>query len=169
MEDKISLQIDASTAFGSGYHGTTQGCLYLIQDIFSRCPWDTAWDVGCGSGILALGMNALHPGSAGGSDHDPEAIVQAEHNARINGIPTTFICEDGLPKVAEHCDLVVGNLVASLLIQWAPCFKNQRQLVLSGILETQAQEVMETFSSWGWTLQKSVTLEEWCSLWVQRS
>jgi ribosomal protein L11 methyltransferase len=168
MDNKISLKIEASTAFGSGHHETTQGCLQLIQDVFSHHPWTKAWDVGCGSGILTLAMNALIPGSACGSDNDPEAITKAEHNAKVNHIPTTFYCAEGFPPAAHSCDLVVGNLVASLLIQWAPCFETQRQMILSGILASQAEEVLETYRSLGWAERKTLTLGDWSSLWIQR-
>lgn len=168
LENKISLQIEAATAFGSGYHETTQGCLQLIQEIFSQHPWRKAWDLGCGSGILTLAMNALLPGSAQGSDNDADAIIQARHNADINHIPTTFFCQEGFPKVAQSCDFVVSNIVASLLIQWAPLFSHQRHLVLSGILTRQAQEVIDTYASLGWSPNRIITLGDWSSVWVHR-
>lgn len=158
---KFSLYIEPTCAFGSGHHETTQGCLLLIQDLYEQRPWVNALDLGCGSGILALAMEHLHPGHVQGSDCDPEAVALAMKAARDHGVSIPFFVAEGLP--AEHSyDVIVANLFSYVLRELAPFMQGARDLILSGILLEQEQEVMQAYSSW--TLKKRLPMGLWVSL-----
>jgi ribosomal protein L11 methyltransferase len=156
--DLISLQIEAATAFGSGYHETTQGCLYLLQDLFLRSSWKKAWDVGCGSGILTLAANALISESTIGSDLDPEAILVAKENAVQNEIPSDFFVAAGIEhpqskllisetpqKQTGMVDLIIANILLKPLQDLAPSFSVVPVLILSGFLDFQEKALLDFY------------------------
>jgi ribosomal protein L11 methyltransferase len=165
---RFSLCIEATTAFGSGHHETTQGCLALIQTLAKDAPWTRALDFGCGSGILTLAMNALCPGSAEGCDHDPESMRIARDNAILNDLPSVFYLGDA-PAMVPY-DLIVANLFANLLLDLAPVFSRNatQQLILSGLLREQTEDVVSRYASLGWQLQHTLSLNAWDSLWLKR-
>ena len=164
----VSLCVDAGMAFGSGHHETTQGCLFLIHELFQTQPWQRALDLGCGSGILALAMNGLLPGSAVGSDNDPEAVTVAKENALINHIPCAFEVCEGMPNSEKPFDLIVANLYSYVLSELAPAMAGASHLILSGMMQHQAPQVQEVYSSQGWKCTQSRELGQWTSLWLSR-
>ncbi len=82
----IALQIDAATAFGSGEHGSTYGCLSAIDWLAPSLGVDPALDVGCGSGILAIAIAKLGRSKVVATDIDPEAVRVCRENARLNAV-----------------------------------------------------------------------------------
>lgn len=166
LSHRFSLCLEAATAFGSGHHETTQGCLFLIQQLWEKDPWTRALDLGCGSGILAMAMNSLNPGSAFGSDNDPEAIRVATENAILNNIPTAFTLADGVPQNFDKIDVVVANIFSDILIDLAPYLTAPRNLILSGMLLDQAPKVLEAYGNSQWKLHASCPLGEWISVWL---
>jgi len=164
---RFSLCIGATMAFGSGHHDTTQGCLKLIQDLWKQTGWTKALDFGCGSGILAMAMNCISPGSARGIDNDPDAIRLAKENAILNHCPTLFILGDSVP-LDNSFDCIVANVYGPILIDLAPQFACASHIILSGILKTQAGEVIEKYTLLGWQVEKHIDSKEWSSLWLKK-
>jgi ribosomal protein L11 methylase PrmA len=162
-----SLAIGASLAFGSGHHETTQGCLSLIARMHAKDPWIRALDWGCGSGILALAMNCLVPGSTEGIDCDQQAVKVANSHSQLNGIATRFFLAEQPPSQAQY-DAIVANLLAPLLVRLAPQIALSRQVILSGMLADQVPQVMQAYQSHGMELIESCPLGEWVSLWLGR-
>lgn len=162
-----ALCVSATTAFGSGHHATTQGCLQLIQDIWDDGGWKKALDFGCGSGILALAMNCLNPGSAMGIDNDAEALVVAHDHARMNQCPTEFIHGHCLPPDLEF-DCIVANVYGPILMDLAPTFSHASNIVLSGILQIQMADVLRVYQDLGWILKKAIENNEWVSMWLKK-
>lgn len=160
----FSLFIEPTCAFGSGHHETTQGCLFLIQEKAKKKKWNNALDLGCGSGILALAMERLHPGHAQGSDCDEEAIVMAQKAAHDHGLSIPFFVEEGLP-FGHTYDLIVANLFSYVLCELAPRMKGAQDLILSGILCEQEQDVCAAYKDW--TLKKRLVMGSWVSLWFE--
>ena len=153
--DRHVLCIPAAMAFGTGEHATTAMCLRLLLAV-SRRHAPGAWDVldlGTGSGILALAGIAFGAGTALGVDHDPHAVRTARENARLNGVGLrqARFEQVELPawrnRPARVWPVVTANLFSELLIRLlpeiiAPAVAPGGDLILSGVLATQAAEVV---------------------------
>ncbi|WP_297910077.1 50S ribosomal protein L11 methyltransferase [Thiomonas sp.] len=142
------LRLDPGLAFGTGTHPTTQLCLrWLLRQGSLRER--QVLDYGCGSGILALGAALLGVEAVDAVDIDPDAVQATRLNAEANGLRLRHVCHvDELP--AQRYDVVVANILASPLRLLAPVLAARArpggQLVLSGILERQAEELIEVYA-----------------------
>ena len=151
--EKAALYLEPGLAFGSGSHPTTRMCLeWLASHIKAD---QVVLDFGCGSGILAIGA-ALLGARVIAVDHDDQAITATRENAQFNGvseqIQTLTLVDWGRDRswqASEHFDVVVANILAAPLIDLAPTFsRSLRQggsLVLAGILDHQASQVMQAY------------------------
>lgn len=182
-EGQIGLQIDAATAFGSGEHGTTKGCLQAMLDLKGRgaCPWNVL-DMGTGSGILAIAAWKLWKTPVLAVDNDPEAVRVARHHQQINNVPEgatemTCACGDGfneeLTQKRKPYDLVIANILAGTLKEMAPDLKTVSDengyVILSGILNEQAQSVIECYKRQGLRLKNRIEIGEWSTLTLQNA
>lgn len=148
-----ALHLDPGLAFGSGSHPTTRLCL----DWLARAELDAraVLDYGCGSGILALAALKLGAQRALAIDHDPQALLATRENAQYNAIalPGDGITglEVGLPDALgeRSHEVVVANILANPLIELADvlcgALKDSGVLVMAGLLEDQAQAVMDAY------------------------
>ena len=153
--EKAALYLEPGLAFGSGSHPTTRMCLeWLASHIKAD---EVVLDFGCGSGILAIGA-ALLGARVIAVDHDDQAITATRENAQFNGvseqIQTLTLVDwgrDGSWQASEHFDVVVANILAAPLIDLAPTFSRSLRrggsLVLAGILDHQASQVMQAYPS----------------------
>jgi ribosomal protein L11 methyltransferase len=143
--DRLAVTIDPGLAFGTGTHPTTKLVLaYLDRTVRGG---ERVLDYGCGSGILAIAAAKLGAAHVDAVDVDPQAVETAAANARANGIALNATLPDAL--AAAHYDLVVSNILAQPLILLAPLLAARGpRLVLSGILDEQAEEVMRAYRSW---------------------
>ena len=145
-KDKLLIQIDPGTAFGTGKHETTQLCIRQLEKYVK--PGDTMLDMGCGSGILSVAGLLLGAGSAIGVDIDALAVKTAVANAEINHVGDKFtgICGNLADKVTGTFDVVVANIVADvviLLTKDAPRFmKPDTVYIMSGIIDTREDDVL---------------------------
>ena len=145
-KDKLLIQIDPGTAFGTGKHETTQLCIRQLEKYVK--PGDTMLDMGCGSGILSVAGLLLGAGSAVGVDIDALAVKTAVANAEINHVGDKFtgICGNLADKVTGTFDVVVANIVADvviLLTKDAPRFmKLDTVYIMSGIIDTREDDVL---------------------------
>ena len=181
--DKIMLQIDAATAFGSGEHGTTAGCLDALQDLKRDGfkPGRTL-DLGTGSGILAIAAWKLWGTPVLATDIDPESVRVTDVHADMNGTPLspgalTTAAGDGfnIPVLQDGSvfNLVIANILAGpvmamaqdIIVRTAP----GGYVLLSGMLGEQAPEVMAAYTSKGLKLVKRYDREEWTSLLLQKA
>ncbi|MCC6598831.1 MAG: 50S ribosomal protein L11 methyltransferase [Alphaproteobacteria bacterium] len=182
-QSQMALQIDAATAFGSGEHGTTRGCLEALLDLKGRgaCPWNVL-DMGTGSGILALAAWKLWKTPVLAVDDDPEAVRMAAHHQSINGVPDgamqmSCVCGDGfaeeLTQARKPYDLIIANILAVTLREMAPALKavsdENGYVVLSGILNTQAQSVIECYALQDMVLKNRIEIGEWSTLTLQNT
>ncbi|AKS40936.1 50S ribosomal protein L11 methyltransferase [Wenzhouxiangella marina] len=143
------IRLDPGLAFGSGTHPTTALCLEWLdgQDLSGQ----TVIDYGCGSGILAIAAALQGAERVIGVDHDPQAIEATRDNAQRNGVADAI--EALLPAdfQPEPCRLVLANILAGPLIELSDricdCLAPGGRLVLSGILETQAEDVAAAYRS----------------------
>ena len=146
--DALNLVLDPGLAFGTGSHPSTRLCLQWLERTIRG--GERVLDYGCGSGILAIAALRLGANAALGVDVDPLALLAAQANARRNRVDARFINTETAPDF--QADLVVANILANPLILLAPLLAGYTgkagRVALSGILETQAQEVMAAYAPW---------------------
>ncbi len=163
--DAVNVILDPGLAFGTGTHPTTALCLKWL-DAHPPCNRQVI-DFGCGSGILAVAAALLGAGHVWAVDHDPQALMATRDNAEKNGVGdkiSTCLPAD-LPQL--ETDLMVANILANPLLTLAPLFaeltKKGGEIVLSGILGHQADQVAQRYSEW-FEINPATTQEEWVAL-----
>ena len=162
-EQAINLKLDPGLAFGTGSHPTTRLCLqWLDQHMTSG---QTVLDYGCGSGILAIAALKLGAKSADGVDIDPQAVEAAQANAQTNNVEASFRLPESVDT--QTYDIVLANILANPLRLLgellASHVKTGGSIVLSGILESQAEEISEIYSQW-FTMNPPICDEGWTCL-----
>lgn len=166
--EAINLKLDPGLAFGTGSHPTTRLCLRWLDDHIHG--GESLLDYGCGSGILAIAASKLGATNVVGVDIDPQAITASHDNAALNAVVAHFCLPDALAE-AQY-DMVVANILTNPLKAMAPMLAGRvrrgGQLVLSGILATQAQDVMDVYAPWC-EFEAPVADEGWVRMVGQRS
>lgn len=171
-KEQYGLMIDAATAFGSGEHQTTKGCLTAIDQILQDRTIETVLDMGCGSGILGLAVGLAKPNTTIlGVDIDAKAVDVANHNAILNSVPNfKAVTSDGFASLKndKKFDLIVANILASPLINISVEMKtvvhNNTVIILSGLLTRQKEEVLEAYIKVGFKLKSVVQIDDWSTL-----
>jgi ribosomal protein L11 methyltransferase len=142
----INLQLDPGLAFGTGSHPTTRLCLEWLCD--AVVPGKLLLDYGCGSGILALAAAKLGAAQVVGIDIDERALEAAADNAANNDVELRLVHSS--QPLTEHFDLVVANILTNPLCVLAPLIAARvapgGRLALSGVLETQAKQVIDAYA-----------------------
>jgi ribosomal protein L11 methyltransferase len=174
-----ALQIDATNAFGTGEHPTTRGCLLMLDKILKTGfrPRRMA-DIGCGSGILAMGCAQAARSEAVAVDLDPDSALIAARNVRANGLGTKIrVCRGcgyrtPLVREAAPYDLIMANIFARPLCGMAKDLKKNLRpggiAILSGLLTAQAKGVISAHRMQGVVLMAQMTLGEWSVLALTR-
>lgn len=171
-EDVIPILVDAGLAFGTGHHGTTKGCLLLLDQLSSRSVPQSILDLGTGAGVLAIGAAKLFPQAAiMATDNDPDAVDVTRENMALNGVSFKTCLADGFESPdlkGQTYDLILANILAGPLRELAEdIFKATAPggtAILSGILDEQADWVSERFEAAGFALQAQPSLEGWTTL-----
>jgi ribosomal protein L11 methyltransferase len=145
----INIVLDPGLAFGTGGHPTTRLCLRWLDNNLQG--GESVLDYGCGSGILAIAATKLGAARVTGVDIDLQAVIASRDNAVNNEIENVqFYLPDEAPQSCY--DLVVANILTNPLRLLAPLLARATrpggQIVLSGILEEQAQDVMDIYQQW---------------------
>ena len=195
--ERIPVKIDPGMAFGTGTHPTTQLCLELIEKAFisresgiesrqldvqpsNNDSRVTMIDVGCGSGILSIAALKLGAATALGVDIDIESVRNARENANKNGIGDEFIIGQGsVVEVLEgkfpikRAPLVVANILAPSIIRLfddglAELVESGGMVILSGILQGQAEAVLEAAQSRGLELSAQSQMGDWVAFLMKR-
>lgn len=160
----INIVLDPGLAFGTGSHPTTRLCLRWLDN--NLRGGESVLDYGCGSGILAIAALKLGAARAVGVDVDSQAVIASRDNAIANQVENVrFYLPDDAPQ--SSYDLVVANILTNPLRILAPLLANATrpggQIVLSGILEAQAQDVMNIYQQW-FDLKTPIFEEGWSCL-----
>lgn len=173
-EGEQVVWLDPGMAFGTGNHGTTRLCVeQLVAFKNSGRDLGTArlMDAGCGSGILAISAGKLGFEQVEGFDIDPDAIRIAEENAELNGLTNIQFSTGGLEKhlTRKGSDCLLANILANVLVANAQLLIDAVApggwLILSGILATEANSVVDRFESKeDWSSVKTNTMDEWASI-----
>jgi len=179
--DRIAIKIDPGMAFGTGTHPTTQLCLELMERAFATRHPSLVIDIGCGSGILSIAAIKLGAMSALGVDIDAESLRNARENASNNQLGDELILGLGsVQNVLEgrfafrKAPLVVANILAPVIIRLfdaglAELIEENGVIILSGILEEQAQSVTEAGQARGLNLNEYRQINDWVALSLSRS
>ena len=171
-DDDLVLSIDPGRTFGSGSHPTTRMCLAELEHLVA--VGDTVADFGCGSGVLTVAAVLLGAGRAVGVDIDPEAVpitlANAARNRVAEQVEVALGSLDALP--AGPVDLLVANIGAEVLRSSAPAIAAELaehgSLVLSGVLESQSDEVLAAFEAVGLELVSLAAEDDWRALVLRR-
>lgn len=165
-ESAVNVMLDPGLAFGTGTHPTTSMCLEYLDA--SELKDKTVIDYGCGSGILAIAALKLGAERVVGIDIDPQAIEASTENAKRNNVSDKlelFLTEDQPKELSA--DVLVANILAGPLRELAPLIavlvKKGGKLALSGLLESQAEELTTVYSQW-FDMDPPTFKEEWCRL-----
>jgi ribosomal protein L11 methyltransferase len=163
----VDVEIDPGQAFGTGAHATTRLCLELMLE--QPQATGSFVDVGCGSGVLAIAAAALGFDPVTALDYDPAAVAATHENALRNGVTLDARRWDLRRDQVPDGDLVAANVLAGPLVAWAA---HQRrlpaQLILSGILTTEADRVSSAFAARGGVQTRRLTRGEWTALKMDR-
>ena len=169
---RTALRLDPGLIFGTGSHATTRMCLAALEGLSGAGK--TVLDLGCGSGILAIGALLLGCERAVGCDIDPKAPDVAESNAALNGIgPDRFrvyagdvLSDAGMrASLGAGYDIVTANIVSDVIIPLAglvrPFLKPGGAFLTSGIIEGRQDEVAEALRKNGFTIVSHFNEEDW--------
>ena len=161
--NKINIILDPGLAFGTGAHPTTHLCAEWLIDNVSKDK--QVLDYGCGSGILAITAHKLGAKKVLGVDIDPQAIISSNENGSLNKCNVDWLNTDKDFKF--QADLVVANILSSALSVLAPllasyCRPNGK-IALSGILESQENQIKEIYSHW-FKFEKTLKNDGWICL-----
>ena len=148
--DRIPIVIRPGQAFGTGHHPSTAGTLALVEAVCARGNIARALDVGAGSGILSIAMRKLGVPEVVAIDIDPTALANARENAELNRINHGLrISAVPLSSIRGRFDLIVANILSSVIIAMAPRLKTRLRpggrLILAGILAREARAVTAAF------------------------
>ncbi len=178
----IPIRLDPGTAFGSGEHASTAGCLLTLETLAKRHRFSRLLDMGCGSGILSIAMTKLWHQPVVASDIDDEAARVTRFNAGRNGVRPLIraVCGPGYGSrtVASGgpYDLIVANILARPLISMAGDLANHLRpraqgggmAVLSGLLERDGRQVLAAHQAHGLRLCNWHVRDGWLTLALRR-
>ncbi len=172
------LLVDAATAFGSGHHPTTAGCLEALSELSRHHKITRALDMGCGSGILALAIAKVWHRPVTAIDIDPESVRVTQDNARRNEVATYIAAAVGhnfqnrLTRRTKPYDLIVANILArplvSLAKDCATTLNHNGYLILSGLMVSQINYVLSAYRGQGLHLHKKFIKGNWAILVLQK-
>ena len=177
--NKLGIEIEAALAFGTGHHGTTRGCLLLLDHVLKAHRPRRVLDLGAGTAVLAIAAaKALH-GAVLASDIDPLSVKVACDNTKLNGVANLVrvIRATGFsaPDFANlgPFDLVLANILANPLRQLAsPMVQHLAPgalVILSGLLNHQAMSVIAAYRARGLVPLRHLKIEGWSSLLLYRA
>ena len=174
----ISLMVDAATAFGSGEHATTRGCLMALDRLASRGRRRRPLDVGTGTGVLAIGAAKAWHVPVAATDLDRESVRVARVNTRLNQVARWVRVDaaDGLSpsgwRGRGRHDLVFANILARPLAKMARPIRRvlaaNGVVVLSGLLSWQERQVLSAYRRQGLRLDRRIAIDGWHTLVLRR-
>ncbi len=174
-DNRVILEIDPASSFGTGKHHTTRLCLELLEKNLNK--GDDLLDMGCGSGILSIGAMLLGAGSAVGVDIEENAAATALENAEKNYIsPDVYktyygniLSDEKLAsEIDRKYDIITANIVADVIIAMKDYFvrylKKGGILIISGIIEDRMDEVIAAVESAGFSNPEPYVKEGWAAV-----
>ncbi len=170
QEGDVVLEIDPGMSFGTGQHGTTQACLQFIDKLCSENYIDSMLDAGTGSGILSMGAAKLGIANIVAFDYDADAVRIAEENLQLSGVLDKVqlsVADVAAWPTDVQYDLVIANILCVVLIKnakvLASVVKPGGHIILAGILDSQYDELRDTFTALGMKEIENTQIKEWKS------
>ncbi len=170
----IPVLVEASQAFGTGHHATTEGCLHLMQHVKKQKQVKRILDVGCGSAVLTIAAAKDFKAKVIGTEIDPVSAQIAEINCNVNHVThsSKILCQADLKNTAELAggkfDLIIANILAKPLIHLSSeivsKLDHKGHLILSGLLVHQEVMVVNAYRRFGFKLEKRYNNGEWLAL-----
>ncbi|TWF54350.1 50S ribosomal protein L11 methyltransferase [Neorhizobium alkalisoli] len=174
----IAIEIDAGQAFGTGHHGTTAGCLEMIETVLQATTPKNALDLGTGSGVLAIAVRKMRNIPVLATDIDPVAVRVARENVRRNGISNGLRLETApgfhSPAFDQDgpFDLIIANILAKPLMKMAPQLASHLSpggsIILSGILAAQRWKVLAAYNGARCRHVKTIWRNGWVTIHLTR-
>jgi len=171
---KIALKVEAATAFGTGEHASTDGCLQALDRLARRYRFKRPLDMGCGSAILAMAIAKTWGASVVASDIDAQSVDVARYNAEVNGVGGSLlgVCAKGYqsPSITRNgpYDLIMANILARPLSMMAKDLAKNLQpggfAVLAGFLDRDANWVFAAHRCHGLRLVERIHVNGWQTL-----
>lgn len=170
-----TIEINAATAFGSGEHETTTGCLLTLDALAKQGrTFRKPLDMGCGSGILAIAIAKTWDIPVVAVDNDPESVRVTTNNAILNQCADliTAYYSEGFSNPGIHAtapfDLIVANILAAPLMEMAEslskCLAPQGLVILSGLLTRHRHDILHAYAAHGIRLVSNRTMNDWEAL-----
>jgi ribosomal protein L11 methyltransferase len=176
--NKLGIEIEAALAFGTGHHGTTCGCLLLLDSVLKARRPARVLDLGTGTGVLAIAAARALQIEVLASDIDPLSVRVAGENARLNGtgnlVQAIRATGFSAPQFVARgpFDLALANILANPLRQMAtPMARHlapSALVILSGLLPHHAQGVIAAYRARGLVLERHIEIEGWSSLLMRK-
>ncbi|ACM37057.1 MULTISPECIES: 50S ribosomal protein L11 methyltransferase [Rhizobium/Agrobacterium group] len=173
----LAIEIDAGQAFGTGHHGTTAGCLEMIDSVVRARRPRNALDLGTGSGVLAIAVRKLVNVPVLATDIDPIAVRVAKENGTRNGVPNgiEWRTAPGFHSTAfgefGPFDLIIANILARPLMKMAPQLVTHLapggSVILSGILASQRWKVIAAYNGAGVKHVRTIWRNGWVTIHLQ--
>ena len=161
------MRLDPGMAFGTGEHATTRMCLELM-DVKGK----SVIDVGCGSGILGIAAELVGADSVYMCDIDPQAVEFAKKNALLNGVKAV-VEEADLIEGDHKADFIFANITADILMRLSRSIGKHLNddgiIVLSGIINTRLDEVIECYKGAGYVIIDKAEREDWRALKLKKA
>ena len=168
---EIVVELDPGAAFGTGQHATTSLCIRALEDLVR--PGMTVFDVGTGSGVLAIVAAKLGAKRVEAVDFDPVAVRVARENVRQNGAEGIVHTErsDLLKSVEGKADLIIANIIADIIVRLFGEVKGSLAaggtMLLSGIIEDRLPDVVEAAGRHGFSVEKIEQEKGWAAVIVK--
>ena len=168
---EIVVELDPGAAFGTGQHATTSLCIRALEELVR--PGMTVFDVGTGSGVLAIVAAKLGAKSVEAVDFDPVAVRVARENVRQNGAEDVVHTErsDLLKSVAGEADLIIANISADIVVRLFGEVEGSLAaggtMLLSGIIEDRLADVVEAAGRHGFSVEKIEQEKGWAAVVVK--
>jgi len=168
---RVAVVIEPGRAFGTGHHGSTEGCLALLDEAMANTRPDRVLDIGTGTGILAVAAAKLGAGLVVALDVDPDAIAAARVNAARNGCAgriELFMAGPESLRDVPPFPLVLANLLTHTHLALGPHYRRLAApggaLILGGILDHEDKDVIAALEPAGFGLLGRLVIEGWSSL-----
>lgn len=166
-ENQLIVEIDPGMAFGTGSHESTRMCIQLLDQVIEG--GERVFDVGTGSGILAIAAAKLGAGPVFGIDNHEDSVRVAEENVALNGVDgIVTVSTTPLDNIREDYRIVVANILAEDLIDMCRSLIDRTieggRIILSGILTTKAPMVIGAYEGEGVILEKHIEEGDWSAL-----
>ena len=172
--DEIVIDLDPGAAFGTGAHATTAMCLRWLEHVV--CPRMRVYDVGCGSGILAIAASKLGAGEVIAMDYDPVAVSVAEENIEQNHVTNVIALQSDLLAVCRGmapAELITANIIADIIIrlfdQLDQHLARGGVLLASGIIDDRIDDVERAAKEHGFTVLDMTCEKEWAAMIIRRT